>query len=69
MLTNMPLVLGVIAQPMRLIGVETSKREELIMECNCSIYEHDICFDGVITYFSYDCLCCRNTSEEQEEES
>ena len=37
------------------------------MECNCSIYEHDICFDGVITHFSYDCLCCRNTSEEQEE--
>jgi len=36
------------------------------MECNCSIYEHDICFDGVITHFSYDCLCCRNTLEEQE---
>ena len=27
----MPLVLGVIAQPMRLRGVETSNREELIM--------------------------------------
>ena len=36
------------------------------MKCNCGVYEHDICFDGVITYFSQDCLCCRNTSEGQE---
>ena len=36
------------------------------MKCNCDVYEHDICFDGVITSFSHDCLCCRNTSEGQE---